>query len=107
MRELRDEDDERRRDRVRGGLRQDLRRPHGEERAIAEEADVCGLLDLGQCSGLVRRSLWPARYEPLDVALDGGARHEHAVLAGGAAQADVRAQSNDPPGVPAARMRLT
>src|SRR5207249_2024214 len=106
MRELGNENDERRRDRVRGGLRQDLRRPDGEECAIAKEADVYGLLDLRQWSGLVRRSLWPARDEPLDVALDGRTRHEHAVLAGGAAQADVRAQPNDAPGVPAARMRF-
>ena len=106
MRDLGDEDDERRGDRVRRGLRQDLRRPNGEKSAITEEADLNGLLDLGQRSGLVRRGLWPARNEALDIALDRRARHEHAVLAGRAAEADVGAQPDDAPGVSAAGMRL-
>ena len=107
MCELGDEDDERGGDRVRRGLRQDLRRPNGEERTIAKEAMLYGLLDLGQCSGLVRRGQWPARDEPLDVVLDRRTSHEHAVLACRAAQADVRAQADDAPRVATARMRLT
>ena len=106
MRDLGDEDDERGRDRVGRRLRQDLRRPHGEERAILEEADMYGFLDLGQLSGLVRRGQWPARNEPLDIALERRTRHEHAVLAGRAAHADVRAQPDDAPGVAAAGVRL-
>ena len=65
-----------------------------------------GLLDLGQRSGLVRRGLWPARNEALDIALDRRARHEHAVLARRAAEADVGAQPDDAPRVSAAGMRL-
>ena len=107
MRELGDQDDQRGRNCVRGRLRQDLRRPNGEERAISEEADMYGLLDLRQRSGLVRRGQWPARYEPLDVALDRRTSDEHAVLARRTAQADVRTQADDAPRVTTARMRLT
>ena len=106
MCELGDQNDQRGGDGVRGGLRQDLRRPDGEERAIAEEADMYGLLDLGQRSGLVRRGQWPARDEPLDVPLDRRTRHKHAVLARRAAQADIRAQADDAPGVATTWMRL-
>src|SRR6266540_826568 len=106
MRQLGHEDDQRGGDRIRGRLRQDLRRPNGEERAIAEEAMLYGLLDLGQRSRLVRRGQWPARDEPLDVALDRRTGHEHAVLARRAAKADVRAQADDAPSVAAAGMRL-
>ena len=106
MRQLGHEDDQRGGDRIRGRLRQDLRRPNGEERAIAEEAMLYGLLDLGQWSGLVRRGQWPARDEPLDIALDRRTGDEHAVLAGRAAQADVRAEPDDAPCVAPAWMRL-
>ena len=65
-----------------------------------------GLLDLGQRSGLVRWSLWAARDESLDVALHGRASDQDAMLAGRAAEADVRAKPHDAPAVTAARMRL-
>src|SRR5438132_2711504 len=61
---------------------------------------------VGSSIGLVGRRQGSALDESFDVALEVAASDEHPPAAGRAADADVRAETHDPPRVAAARMRL-